>query len=113
MNRIILLSSLLLLNAGFRFGEPVFQVSKTTSDKQIDRLERRFFKRYGLKIEVHVIRRNEKNEITTLAFTRYQKDGKRGGGCSSDKFGRLIITQNGCRIADLGYEANIASAGKE
>lgn len=24
--------------------------------------------------------------------------------CSSDKFGLLIITQTGCKIADAGYE---------
>ena len=111
MNRIILLPLLLLLTTGFGFKEPVLQVSKTTSDKQIESLERRIFKRYGLKVDVNVISRNEKNEITNLEFIRYQKDGKRGGGCSSDKFGILIITQHGCRIADLGYEANVVLAG--
>lgn len=107
MKAILVSASLLLTICLSGFDEPVISISKTFSDAQINDVKQQVLQQYGEKIEVRVISRNAKNEITNLEFFRYQKDGKRGGGCSSDKFGLLIITKNGCSIADAGHENRI------
>ncbi len=107
MKAILVFASLLFAICSSGFDEPVISISKTFSDAQINDVKQQVLHRYGEKIEVRVISRNAKNEIANLEFFRYQKDGKRGGGCSSDKFGLLIITKNGCSIADVGHEKNI------
>ena len=65
-------------------------------------------KRYGIKSDITVVKRDENNSITDLTYQRYSKDGKQAGSCSSDKFGILIITPRGCRIADVGHEGDLA-----
>ncbi|WP_375446853.1 hypothetical protein [uncultured Fibrella sp.] len=94
------------------FKRPDIKVTRTYTDNQIERVERQVLKRYKVKVAINVLSRNERNEITNLELVRYQKDGNRGSSCSSDKFGLLIITEDGCKIADLGYESKLASLGR-
>jgi hypothetical protein len=106
------LSLILLLAvsaASYAFDQTPFVVEKTFSKKQIHRVERQVRRQYGVKVRITVHNRNEQKEITNLSFVRYQKNGQRGGGCSSDKFGLLIITEKGCKIADAGHEAQLAT----
>jgi len=104
---LILLCALSIIS--YAFDQTPFVVEKTFSKQQIHRVERQVRQQYGVKVRITVHNRNEQKEITNLSFVRYQKDGQRGGSCSSDKFGLLIITENGCKIADVGYEAKLAT----
>ncbi len=89
----------------FGCSNSVIKVLPTYSDSQIRQTQAKVLKRYGIKSDITVARRDEKNNITDLKYQRYSKDG---GSCSSDKFGILIITPNGCRIADVGHEGDLA-----
>ncbi|KAB7728066.1 hypothetical protein F5984_20150 [Rudanella paleaurantiibacter] len=88
-------------------GEPGLRVEKTFTDSQIRAVERQAIQSYGVKVQIRVLSRNARNEITNLSFVRYGQDGKEGGGCSSDKFGVLLIMKSGCQIADAGFESRI------
>jgi hypothetical protein len=88
-------------------NEPTNEVKRTSSDAQIRETERQVLQQYGVKVDVKVVKRNGEGEITNLRCVRYNKAGKEAGSCSSDKFGLLIITQTGCKIADLGHENEI------
>ncbi|MEZ0541631.1 hypothetical protein [Fibrella arboris] len=111
MTKGLLPLSLLLITGLCGFEKSGITVAKDFSDRQIKRAERQVFKQFGDKVQIKVISRNEKKEITNLDFFRYTADGKKGGGCASDQFGLLIVTKNGCRIADAGYENDIAPMG--
>ncbi|RYC70072.1 hypothetical protein [Spirosoma sordidisoli] len=87
--------------------EPIFKVTRTFTDGQIKQVQQQVLQEYGIKAEVKVISRNNKGEITSLECVRYDKLGTRKGSCESDKFGVLVITRTGCKIADLGYEDQI------
>ncbi len=87
--------------------DPVIKVIRTATDNQIKGTEQQVIEQYGVKVEIKVIARNSKGEITNLKIVRYDKTGEQGGSCSSDNFGLLIILKDGCKIADLGYEKNI------
>lgn len=103
----ILFFSVFLATGLCGFDKPAIRVLKSFSDSQIRKVEQQVLQRYGVNVAVNVISRNAKREITNLEFIRYSKDGKKGGSCSSDKFGLLIITSDGCRIADAGYEQGL------
>ncbi len=104
------LTSISLLTATGLFGcsNSVIKVLPAYSDSQIRQTQEKVLKRYGIKSDITVAKRDEKNNITDLKYQRYSKDGKQGGSCSSDKFGILIITPNGCKIADVGHEGDLA-----
>ena len=87
--------------------EPAIKVTRVSSNTQIEAAKRQALQRYGLNSEVQVINRNNKGEITDLKYTRYDQTGKESSSCASDNFGLLIITRNGCKIADLGHENEI------
>ena len=87
--------------------DPVIKVIRTATDNQIKETERQVIEQYRAKVEIKVISRNSKREITNLKFVRFDKMGKEGGSCSSDNFGLLIILKDGCKIADLGHEKAI------
>lgn len=87
--------------------EPVIKVIRTSTDVHIRQTEQQVLQRYGVKAEVRVIERNDKGEITNLKCTRYGKTGQENSSCQSDNFGALVITRDGCKIADFGYEDNI------
>lgn len=90
-----------------RPNEQIIKVVRTASDQQIRETERQVLQQYGIKAVINVISRNDKGAITNLNCVRYNKAGKETNSCSSDNFGLLIITQHGCKVADLGYENNI------
>lgn len=96
-----------LSSTSYATGDPVLRVEKTFTDSQIRAVERQASQSYGVKVQVRVLSRNARNEITYLSFVRYGQDGKEGGGCSSHKFGVLIITKSGCQIADAGFESQL------
>lgn len=104
--------SLLFITCLCGFEKSAVTVTKDFSDRQVKRAERQASRLFGAKMHIEVISRNDKKEITNLEFFRYGADGTKGGGCSSDKFGLLVVTPNGCRIADVGYEKNIVTMGK-
>ena len=112
MHKGLLPLSLLLITCLCGFEKSAITVSKDFSDRQVKRAERQASRLFGAKMHIEVISRNDKQEITNLDFFRYRADGTKGGGCSSDKFGLLVVTPNGCRIADVGYEKDIAPIGK-
>ncbi|HLL94151.1 MAG TPA: hypothetical protein VK404_04180 [Spirosoma sp.] len=87
--------------------EPVIKVIRTATDNQIRGTELQVLQQYGLKVQVKVIKRNSNGEITDLKLIRYDKAGRETGSCESDNFGLLVITRNGCKIADVGYEKHI------
>lgn len=87
--------------------ESAYEVKRTSSDAQIKEIERQILQEYRVKVDIQVVKRNNKGEITNLRCVRYDKAGKKGGSCSSDEFGILIITQTGFKIADLGHENEI------
>ncbi len=87
--------------------EPVIKVTRGSSSAQIEDAKRQGLQRYGTRSVVEVNKRNSKGEITDLKCTSYSKAGKEYGSCSSDNFGVLIITREGCKIADLGHEKDI------
>ena len=87
--------------------EPLIKVTRTASDNQIKETEQQALQRYKVKVTVQVISRNDKGEITNLRCVRYDEAGKQNSACGSDNFGLLIITRNGCKVADLGYEKEI------
>ena len=107
MNRLTLLLALLFTTCLPSLADSGIKVFRTTSDREIVKIKRQVFKKYGIRIEFPVISRNDKNEIFHLELVRYNKAGKRGGSCSSDTFGALMITPDGCHIADLGHEKDI------
>lgn len=107
MKPIILTLSLLVVTFLCGFETPAIKIEKSFSDRKIRKIEQQVLQRYGIKVDVTVISRNAKREITNLELVRYNKDGKKGGSCSSDKFGVLVITQTGCQIADAGYEQGL------
>jgi hypothetical protein len=107
MNRLTLILSLLFATALPVFADSGIKVLRTTSDRDIVKIKRQVLKKYGIRIEFPVISRNDKNEIFQLEFVRYNKAGKRGGSCSSNTFGSLVITADGCQIADLGHERDL------
>ncbi len=74
--------------------EPLFKVTRTSSDEQIKETERQALQQYRVKAEVKVINRNSKGEITNLKCVRYDKTGKEASSCWSDNFGLLIITRS-------------------
>ena len=92
---------------GFAPKKDSFRVEKTFSDRKIRRIEQQVSKRYGQSLTIKVLKRNERNEISSLNFQRFQKNGEPGGGCSSDDFGVLVILSDGCTISDAGYEKEI------
>ena len=112
MNRVLLSLSMLLTTCLFGFNGSTFQVEKTFSDRKIKRLETKMSQQFGVKVEVKVISRNAKKEITNLEFIRYKPGGGMSVSCSSDKFGLLIVSKTDCRIADAGSEKDIALPGK-
>ncbi|NID13744.1 hypothetical protein [Fibrivirga algicola] len=112
MNRVILSLSLLFTTGLFGFDGATFQVEKTFSDRKIKKLEIKMSQEFGTKVAVKVISRNARKEITNLEFVRYRPDGSMTVSCSSDKFGLLIVSKTGCRIADVGHEADINMVGK-
>ena len=87
--------------------EPIIKVTRMSIDVQVKQTERQALQQYGVKAEVRVIERNGKGEITHLKCVRYDKAGRRDSSCESDSFGLLIITRDGCKIADFGYENRI------
>jgi hypothetical protein len=87
--------------------EPTNKVKRTSSDAQIRETERQVLQQYGVKVDIKVMKRNGRGEITDLRCVRYNKAGKEASSCSSDKFGLLVITETGCMIADLGHEDEI------
>lgn len=89
------------------FDEPLIKVTRTSSDNQIKETEHQALQQYGVKAEVRVVNRNSKGEITNLKCVRYNEAGKEDSSCESDNFGLLIITRDGCKIADLGHESEI------
>ena len=104
----LLLSLLLAAHVpGQADPKPSFTIEKTFSDRQIRQIERQVARSYNKPVKITVLNRNEKNEITNLVFVRYGKDGRENGSCSSDKFGRLLIREDGCSIADVGHEGKI------
>ena len=107
MNRLTLLLTLFFTTCLPSLADSGIKVLRTTSDQQITKIKRQVLKKYGIRIEFPVISRNDKNEIFHLEFVRYNKAGKRGGSCSSDAFGALMITADGCHIADFGHEKDI------
>ena len=107
MNRLTLLLALFFAISLPSLADSGIKVFRTTSDREIVKIKRQVFKKYGIRIEFLVISRNDKNEIFHLELVRYNKAGKRGGSCSSDTFGALMITGDGCHIADLGHEKDI------
>ena len=94
-------------NSSSNLDAPLVQVTRTSSDNQIRETERQALQQYGVRAEVKVINRNDKGEITNLNCVRYDKSGNKASSCGSDNFGLLIITRNGCKVADLGYEKEI------
>lgn len=112
MTRYLLPLSFILVTGLCGFEKSTITVSKDFSDRQIKRAERQASRRFGAPVRIQVLSRNEKKEITNLEFFRYMPDGRKGGGCSSDKFGVLVVTKNGCRIADAGHENDSAMVGK-
>lgn len=103
---------LCLLSWGFvpmNFTDPVFKVEKTFSQQRIHRIERRVLKTYGVNVKINVLARNARNEITNLSMVRFQKNGQQGGSCSSDKFGVLLISRDGCSITDAGHESQVVT----
>ncbi|GAB4021386.1 hypothetical protein [Spirosoma koreense] len=87
--------------------EPIIKVTRTFTDAQIKQTEQQVLQRYGVKVEVKVLERNNKGEITNLKCVRYDQAGKQDSSCSSDNFGLLVITREGCKIATLGHEDQI------
>ncbi|RYF73923.1 MAG: hypothetical protein EOO39_09520 [Cytophagaceae bacterium] len=112
MTKYLLPLSFILITGLCGFEKSAITVSKDFSDRQIKRAERQASRRFGAPVRIQVLSRNEKNEITNLEFFRYTPDGRKGGGCSSDKFGVLVVTAHGCRIADIGHETDPATLGK-
>lgn len=107
MNRLTLILALFVATALSSFADSGIKVLRTTSDREIVLIKRQVLKKYGIRIEFPVLNRNNKNEIFHLELVRYSKAGKRGGSCSSDAFGALMITADGCHIADFGHEKDI------
>lgn len=107
MKRFVLLLPLLLTIYLSAVGKAPDKVIRTTTDRQIKAIERQVLRQYSIKVAITVISRNDKKEITNLKAVRYDKAGKQASSCSSDMFGALVITPDGCSIADLGYEKNI------
>lgn len=90
-----------------KLDEPVIKVTRTSTDAQIKQSQQQALQQYGVKAEFQLVERNSKGEITNLKFVRYNKAGQEGGSCASDNFGALVITRDGCKIADLGHENEI------
>jgi hypothetical protein len=107
MNRLTLILALLFATALPVLADSGIKVFRTTSDREIVKIKRQVLKKYGIRIEFPVISRNDNNEIFHLEFVRYNKAGKRGGSCASSTFGALVITADGCHIADLGHEKDL------
>ena len=78
--------------------EPLFRVIRTSTDEQIREIEQQVLQQYGDRVEVKVITRNSKGEITNLHFVRYNKAGKEKSSCSSENFSQLIIRKDGSTI---------------
>jgi SepF-like predicted cell division protein (DUF552 family) len=98
---------LLVVGPSYGFREPIIKVTRTYSDDQINEVERQVLERYGVKVEIRVISRNQKNEITNLTFIRHGKNGQKGGYCLIDEFGMLLITPTGCRVTSIEYQEEI------
>ena len=105
-------SAIIFLLIGFTTSlsaleEPEIKVTRVSTTTQIETAKRQALQRFGINAEVQVIKRNNKGEITDLKYVRYDQAGKESSSCESDNFGLLIITRNGCKIADLGHEKEI------
>ncbi|WP_420148604.1 hypothetical protein [Spirosoma sp.] len=87
--------------------DPIIKVTRAATNVQIKQTEQQALQQYGVKAEIKVLERNSAGEITSLTCVRMDRAGKESSSCSSDNFGLLIITRNGCKIADLGYESQI------
>ncbi|MCY7360220.1 MAG: hypothetical protein LH609_22740 [Rudanella sp.] len=107
MNRLTLILALLFTTSLPILADSGIKVLRTTSDRDITKIKRQVLKKYGIRIEFPVISRNDKNEIFHLEVVRYSKAGKKASTCASDAFGALVITPEGCQIADLGYEKDL------
>jgi hypothetical protein len=104
MKNLMFVLLLFVVGSGFGFREPIIKVTRTYSDAMISEVERQVLERYGVKVEIRVTSRNQKNEITNLTFIRHGKNGQKGGYCSIDEFGTLLITPTGCKIAGINYQ---------
>nr|WP_293845589.1 hypothetical protein [uncultured Arsenicibacter sp.] len=107
MKIVALLLSLAFTTATTLFDDSGISVTKKASDKQIQKIEKQLLEEYGVKVKITVLSRNRRKEITNLTAVRYDKNGNQSSSCSSDKFGLLIITKTGCKIADAGYEGEL------
>ncbi|MEZ0484904.1 hypothetical protein ACAW87_10125 [Fibrella sp. GW2-5] len=112
MKKLILSLSVLLATCSVGFSESEFVVSRNFSKREIKRIERKMIKEFGVKVQLKVISRDDKKEITNLEFIRYKADGSMSSSCSSDKFGKLIVSSTGCQIADLGHENKMVPFNK-
>lgn len=104
-----MIQALFLLLTWFitNLNEPIIKVARTATNVEIKQSEQQALQQYGVKAEIKVLERNDKGEITNLKCVRYKQAGKEASSCASDNFGLLIITRDGCKIADLGYESHI------
>ncbi len=78
-----------------------YLVTPDFTDQQISKIEADVLTEYQVKVQIQVLKRNEKNQIEHLVCKRYDKKGEIYGKCESDKFGQLKITKTGCGISDL------------
>lgn len=102
ISSLLLAISLITGNASRYFEE--ITITRTTSDKQIEAVENKIQKEYGLKADISVLERNSKGEITNLKCVVYHS-GNGQVSCSSDDFGTLVINEKGgCSITDQVHE---------
>ncbi|HEX9955953.1 MAG TPA: hypothetical protein VGA96_01810, partial [Fibrella sp.] len=60
------------INPG-KADDQVIKVIRTATDNQIKETERQVIEQYRAKVEIKVISRNSKGEITNLKFVRFDK----------------------------------------